>query len=904
MRRRLAMMLAVIMCVLAPAEAVQCSEAVSGTASVDGESVLSTVSEDEDSEELAAASGSEAMVSETSQSADSSNVTEAASLMDSSDDDATATQTDSSDDDATATQTGTSDDAIASQANAADEAYTASQANTADDANIAVQADADEDIDSNMGVDAEDDLDSDMGVDAEGSDDGVTDDSDASEEEEPETSAGEEEIDATADDDSSEDVSTTGYSGTCGASGNTSGVYWQLSEDGVLTISGSGDMMNYSAEDESFAPWNNYCSEITSIVIESGVTSIGDYAFMNCTSLTSVTIPNTVTYVGGCSFYQCTSLPSITIPDSVTSMDVYTFMYCTSLTSVNLSSNLTTIGEMTFAGCTSLPSISIPEGVTTIEDSAFTYCTSLTSVMLPASLISMGDYVFSDCTALAEISVASGNAAYASVDGVLFNKAQTVLMCYPVGKTDSSYSVPSGVTTIYDSAFYGCSSLASVTLPDSVTSIEEYAFADCTRLTQVSLGSGVTTIGECAFLYCTGLTSITLPASVTSIEAYAFSSCKNLAAVYYQSSKTAWKSIAIGDSNTYLTSAAIYYSIAGCVIAFSPAESIYDGTAKTPSVTVTDGSTTLTAGTDYSSDIAYSNNTEIGTATVTVTGMGSYTGTLGGSFRIYKGDIATGSIMLSQTSYIYDGTAKKPEVAVTVGGETLTLGADYTVIYSDNRNAGTASVTVTGAGEYTGTAVVNFEIQGALADTVITSLTNKKAGIAVTWEEIAGADGYYIYRKNGSGSDRKIATIANASTVSYTDKSVKNKNRKTYTYRVIAYSGSTTSSCTAKKIVRLTRPTLSSVKNTSSKKVTVKWKKVTKVTGYQIQYSTSKTFASGKTKSVKVKGAARVQKVLSKLKKGKTYYVRIRTYYKKGSATYYSAWSAKRKVAVKKMMSS
>ncbi len=185
----------------------------------------------------------------------------------------------------------------------------------------------------------------------------------------------------------------------------------------------------------------------------------------------------------------------------------------------------------------------------------------------------------------------------------------------------------------------------------------------------------------------------------------------------------------------------------------------------------------------------------------------------------------------------------------------------------------------------------------------ISSLTNTSTGITVKWSKVTGASGYYVYRKTGSGSYTKIKTITSGSTVSYTDTAVKSKNGTTYTYAVKAYykSGSTTytSSYTGKKTVRLTAVSLSSVKNSSSKKMTVKWAKNSKATGYQIQYSTSSSFASG-NKTVTVTGASSVSKVISSLTKGKTYYVRIRAYKTVDGTKYYSAWCSKKSVKISK----
>ncbi|MCC8168015.1 MAG: fibronectin type III domain-containing protein [Clostridiales bacterium] len=182
-------------------------------------------------------------------------------------------------------------------------------------------------------------------------------------------------------------------------------------------------------------------------------------------------------------------------------------------------------------------------------------------------------------------------------------------------------------------------------------------------------------------------------------------------------------------------------------------------------------------------------------------------------------------------------------------------------------------------------------------------MKNTTSGVKVTWKKVSGASGYYVYRKTTSGSYKKIKTISSASTLSYKDTAVKSKNGKTYKYCVVPYYKSSAGNITKgshsvdKKIVRLTTVTLSSVKNTSSKKITVKWKKNSKASGYQIQYSTSKSFSS--SKKVTVSGASKLSKKIGSLKKGKTYYVRVRAYKKTSSGTkYYSAWSSKKSVKI------
>ena len=272
-------------------------------------------------------------------------------------------------------------------------------------------------------------------------------------------------------------------SGTCGAEGNGSNLTWTLDSEGVLTISGSGDMYNYGSSDFS-APWDGSRSRVKSVVIADGVTSIGEYAFFYCESLTSVTIPDSVTSIGKYAFFCCTSLTSVTIPDSVTSIGEYAFYYCKSLTSMTIPDSVTSISSSTFASCTSLTSVTIPNSVTSIGEYAFYDCKSLTSVTIPGSVTSIGLYAFASCTSLTGIWVAEGNSHYANdASGVLFSKDKTTLVQCP--GAFAAYTIPDSVTSIGDNTFDHCTSLTSVTIPDGVTSIGWRAFSNCTSLTDV-----------------------------------------------------------------------------------------------------------------------------------------------------------------------------------------------------------------------------------------------------------------------------------------------------------------------------------------------------------------------------------------------------------------------------------
>ena len=243
-----------------------------------------------------------------------------------------------------------------------------------------------------------------------------------------------------------------------------------------------------------------YCSSLTSVTISNSVTSIESYTFYECSSLTSVTIPNSVTSIGDYAFVSCSSLTSVTIPNSVTSIGEHAFQRCSSLTSVTIPNSVTSIGELAFNRCSSLTSVNItdiaswcnisfqdpfanplyyghnlylngtlvtdlviPDGVTSVGEYAFYGCSSLTSVTIPNSVTSIGEGAFESCSSLTTINVANDNPDYCSIDGVLFNKAQTILILYPAGKADDTYSIPNSVTSIVEGAFSGSSSLTSLT---------------------------------------------------------------------------------------------------------------------------------------------------------------------------------------------------------------------------------------------------------------------------------------------------------------------------------------------------------------------------------------------------------------------------------------------------------
>lgn len=203
----------------------------------------------------------------------------------------------------------------------------------------------------------------------------------------------------------------------------------------------------------------------------------------------NVTIPSEiegkpVTSIGNRSFSYCTNLTSITLPDSVTSIGSYVFSYCSGLTSIILSTCVTSIGDYSFSSCTRLASINIPNSVTSI-----------------------GYAIFMGCDKLTSITVDENNQYYSSHGSVLYNKAQTEIVCYPAGIT-GAYTLPNSITSIGDCAFYSCKELTTITIPNGLIRIGSNAFYECVGLTSIFIPDNVSEIGNYAFSACRGLTSI------------------------------------------------------------------------------------------------------------------------------------------------------------------------------------------------------------------------------------------------------------------------------------------------------------------------------------------------------------------------------------------------------------
>ena len=509
--------------------------------------------------------------------------------------------------------------------------------------------------------------------------------------------------------------------------------------------------------------------------------------------------------------------------------------YSSQIRKAVIENGVTSIGSCAFWECGIL-SVEIPSSVTSIGNNAF-YKSAIISVTIPSNVKTIGDSAFQQCQNL------------------------------------SAVTVSEGVETIGQNAFRACSSLTSIELPSSIGEVGAATFFQCQALTSVTFapGSKQVKLGDNLFTQCYYLVRVTLPKSIDCIGEGMFQNCLLLAGVEIPQGTKSIGTFAFSSCSAFTT-----------VIIPDSVESI--GTAAFASCPLADIYFTGTE--EQWNSIRKLGDTQAAVANATI------------HYNYSTPDIFKAAVTLAQTDYTYDGKPKTPAVTVELDGRTLVLDTDYTLTYSDNISAGTAKVTVTGKGNYYGSKTVNFTITKPVESdptpnpnpdptpepgpdpdpNPTVSITCKKTLYRVAY-------GTKPFQINASSNSRMTFTSSNPKIVVVDVNTGKVTVKNTGVATITIKSGNVTRRVTIK--VRPKKISVKSAKTAKGRKLTVKWAKDKMASGYQVQVSTDKKFK----KNVKSKKLTKTSYTFTKLKTGKKYYVKIRSYKKSGKEMLYGTWS-------------
>ena len=416
------------------------------------------------------------------------------------------------------------------------------------------------------------------------------------------------------------------------------------------------------------------------------IKDIPDNLLKNCTGLESVTIPDSVTDIGAYAFAG-SGLKTVVIPKNIESIGDGCFKNCAALETVVFSGDLLLIGDGAFSGCDRIREIYIADSVRDIGKASFAGCTSLETVYLSRNVVYVPERCFENCTALSSFAWEADS----KLIGKLAFHGCTALTSFNF----------IGIEKLYPNSFAG-SGVGVVTLGEArdeaaaaLEIVEAQSFMGCEALQTVALGGNVSTVQTQAFANCENLETALISDSVKTISPDAFQNCPKLT-IYCTQNSYAYD---------YATSNGI--PVSTFVIEPIPNQR-YTGRAIEPAVQVSVSGQPLAIGTDFR--VRYSNNINVGTASVKVTGLNDYrvfSSTVG--FVILTREIAE-AVIEPVADQSYTGSAVTPALHVTYNGKTLRAGTDYEVCYADNTAAGKAKVTVTGVGNFSGTTIVQFNI--------------------------------------------------------------------------------------------------------------------------------------------------------------------------------------------------
>ena len=707
-------------------------------------------------------------------------------------------------------------------------------------------------------------------------------------------------------------------SGSCGDDS-----IWTLTGTGsdlTLTISGSGWMDDLS---ESSIPWASNRAKVKRVIVEDGITHIGDYAFYSLNRMTDVSLPDSLCYIGEYAFADCKALKSISIPDSVKSIYGGAFSGCNSLANINLPDGLTVINWSLFSGCSSLESIIIPNGVTEIgagafsdcsrlksinlpegleeiRGNAFNGCNGLTSISFPDSITYLGEWAFSDCGNLKTVYI-SDLEGWFNIDFGWGNpgfKADLYLNNHLV----TEVVVPDGITEMSPGPLAGITSVKRVILPDSVTSIADYCFSDCTSLTSIEIPDSVMSIGYEAFKGCTSLKDIAIPESIETIESGTFRGCTSLTSIKIPDSIkiieddafrecTGLTSIQIPDGVTSIGGGAFFDCPSMISMTIPDSVTNIEGGAipknwEKPTIVFTHNQCVKDFCEDY-----YDYFDSAAPAFTQLTGQN-------GSdiwAKIEKRGDATGY----HIKYA-DNSNMKNAKEIMVNGKDSTSKA-----ISGLKNGKTYYVQVQIYKKMWNTTywskwspVKSVKVEQKPYPTNVSKLsTYIGSHIKVDWTKTAGASGYHIkYADNSDMTGAKEVMIKGNSTFTKTLTGL--KNGKTYyvkiqTYRTVSGKTYWSSWSKAKSIKVDQIPYGSSIKKltkVSSTKMKITWDKASSASGYHLQY-TWYGDNGPVTKDIIINGNSTLSKTITGLSKNTYYDVRIQTFRKVSGKTYWSSWS-------------